>query len=66
MDCSEEESTCETILINQDFIKIANQLKIEYLKIKNDLFNEIINELGQFYKREKDIGNQIFWVRGDS
>ena len=30
------------------------------------IFNEIINELGQFYKREKDIGNQIFWVRGDS
>ena len=30
------------------------------------IFNEIINELGQFYKREKDIGNQIFWLRRDS
>ena len=47
MDCSEEESTCETIQINQDFIKVANQLKLEYLKIKNDLFNEIINEILQ-------------------
>ena len=47
MDCSEEESTCETILINQDFIKIANQLKMKYLKIKNDLYNEIINEILQ-------------------
>jgi len=47
MDCSEEELTCETILINQDFIRISNQLKIKYLKIKNDLFNEIINEILQ-------------------
>jgi hypothetical protein len=47
MDCSEEESTCETILINQDFINIANQLKLKYLKIKNDLCNEIINEILQ-------------------
>ena len=47
MDCSEEESTCETIQINQDFIRIANQLKMKYLKIKNDLFNEIINEILQ-------------------
>ena len=43
MDCSE--STCETIQINQDFIKIANQLKAKYLKIKNDLFNEILQEI---------------------
>ena len=45
MDANIEESTCETIQINQDFIKSTNELKKIYLKIKNDIFNEIIKEI---------------------
>ena len=47
MDSNNEQSTCETIQINQDFIKTANQLKTKYLKIKNDLLNEILQEILQ-------------------
>ena len=53
MDSNNEQSTCETIQINQDFIKTANQLKAKYLKIKNDLLNEILQEiLQEMYENE--------------
>ena len=47
MDSNNEQSTCETMQINQDFIKTANQLKAKYLKIKKDLLNEILQEILQ-------------------
>ena len=54
MDSNNEQSTCETMQINQDFIKTANQLKAKYLKIKNDLLNEILQEiLQEKYNSEK-------------
>ena len=42
---SNEAGTCETIQINKDFIKIANQLKIQFLNKKKEIFEEIINEI---------------------
>ena len=54
MDSNNELSTCETMQINQDFIKTANQLKAKYLKIKNDLLNEILQEILQEINENKN------------
>ena len=54
MDSNNEQSTCETMQINQDFVKLANQLKTKYLKIKNDLLNEILQEILQEINENKN------------